>query len=81
MKISVSFFARARDLAAVPKAELDIPVGTTVGELRETLAEKFAALRPLLPRLFIAVGTEYAKDDVVIPENAEVACFPPVSGG
>lgn len=81
MKISVSFFARARDLASVPKAHLEVPEGTTVGELRAALAEKFVALRPLLPRLFIAVGTEYAKDDVVIPGNAEVACFPPVSGG
>ena len=81
MRINVTFFARARDLAAVPNAELEMSPGSTVGDLRKNLAERFEALRPLLPRLFFAVGTEYARDDTQLSEKADIACFPPVSGG
>ncbi len=81
MKVKLTFFARARDLAAVPTVELELPSGSTVAELRKSLAERFPALRPLLPRLFIAVGTEYAQESTTLAENAEIACFPPVSGG
>lgn len=31
--------------------------------------------------MLISVNQEYAFDDVVIPDGAEIALFPPVSGG
>jgi molybdopterin converting factor subunit 1 len=81
MKINVTFFARARDLAGVTALELELPDGSTVADLRTALAEKSAALRPLLPSLFIAVGTNYAENGTQLAPGAEIACFPPVSGG
>ncbi len=32
-------------------------------------------------RALISVNQEFAFDDDIIPENAEIALFPPVSGG
>jgi molybdopterin converting factor small subunit len=31
--------------------------------------------------MMTAINREYARDEQVIPENAEIAYFPPVSGG
>ena len=39
------------------------------------------ALQPLLPRLHVAINNDYAADSDPIPAGAEIACFPPVSGG
>ena len=81
MNVEVRLFARARDLAGSDRVRLELPEGATISELRTALAEQYPALRPLVPMLHVAVGTEYAQDAGRIPAGAEVACFPPVSGG
>lgn len=81
MKLSVKLFARARDLAGSEQVEIDLPDPARVADLRAALGERFAELRPLVPSLLIAVGTEYADDNAPLSSNADVACFPPVSGG
>ncbi|MCH7752929.1 MAG: MoaD/ThiS family protein, partial [Planctomycetes bacterium] len=49
--------------------------------LRRRMGEQFPTLAPLLPHAMFAVDTEYVSDDAPVPENAEIACIPPVSGG
>ena len=81
MTVMVRLFARARDLAGTDAVALDIPAGGGVVDLKRALAERFPQLAPLAPNLLVAVANEYARDDLVITAGAEVACFPPVSGG
>ena len=81
MNLSVKLFARARDLAGSETVEVDLPDSATVADLRSALAETTPQLRPLLPNLHVAMGTDYASDDTVIDPSQEIACFPPVSGG
>lgn len=81
MKVPVKLFARARDLAGATQVDLELPEQTRVGDLKQALAQRFPALIPLLPALLVAVGTEYADDGACLQPGAEVACFPPVSGG
>ncbi len=81
MKVSVRLFAAARELAGTERVMLELPFGTTVEQLKEHLAETLPQLAPLLPKLLVAINGFYAISGMVIPENAEVACFPPVSGG
>lgn len=81
MKISVRLFARARDLAGSPVVELELRDGATVADLRAALLESRPQLQPLAASLLVAVNSEYASDATVIERTAEVACFPPVSGG
>ena len=50
-------------------------------DLRAAVERAHPELASVLRRAMIAVNTDYAGDDVVIPESAEVACIPPVSGG
>ena len=54
--------------------------GTTVGELRQELSERFPELLDL-KSLFIAVNNDYADDDRVLKSTDEIALIPPVSGG
>ncbi len=81
MKVRVLFFAKARDAAGAPELEVEVPDHATVEQLKTALATSRPALIPLLPRLHIAINSDYARDNDLIPAGAEVACFPPVSGG
>ncbi len=81
MKQTVKLFARAKDLAGTDALEVELAPAARVVDLRSGLAKVCPSLNILLPSLLIAVNNEYASDDSRLPENAEVACFPPVSGG
>jgi molybdopterin converting factor subunit 1 len=81
MTCRVRLFARARDLAGSDVVTLDLPAGATAGQLRRRLAEAVPALARLLERSALAVDNEFAGDEVVLPDGAEIALLPPVSGG
>ncbi len=80
-KIRLVFFATLRDRAGTKNAEMQVPTGTTVQSLKDLIAKDYPGLKPSLGSALIAVNREYASDEAVLPENAEVALFPPVSGG
>jgi molybdopterin converting factor subunit 1 len=79
--IVVRMFARARDLAGRDAVSVAVPAGAKVGDLRRQLAADVPALAGLLAKSVFAVGGEFAEDGHVIPDGAEVALIPPVSGG
>lgn len=81
MKVRVRLFAIARQAAGCDWAELDLPAGATIGLVRSRLAEEFPILANLTPAMMFAIGTQYADDSAVVPQGADVACIPPVSGG
>ncbi len=81
MTTRVLLFAKARDLAGCAEIELALRDGATVADLRQALGAGCPALQPLLPRLHVAINNNYAADSDPIPQSAEIACFPPVSGG
>ncbi len=81
MTITLRFFARARDLAGTDSGSMTLPEGATVATLRALLLERYPDLAPVSRQLLVAVNARYATDDSPIPPGAEVAVFPPVSGG
>ncbi len=81
MNIHVLFFATLKDRAGKGQAEVELPEGATVADLRARLAALYPAVGPLLNHALVAVNQDYAFNEDPIPENAEVALFPPVSGG
>ncbi|GAC1450523.1 MAG: MoaD/ThiS family protein [Isosphaeraceae bacterium] len=78
---TVRLFALARQLAGRDEVLLDLPEPATVAALKRALAEHSPPLANLIPNLLISVNAEYARDDQGIPPGAEIAAFPPVSGG
>jgi len=79
--IKVLFFATLRDRAGTKFFELDVPAETTVQALKDLVVEHYPGLKESMDTVVISINREFAFDENPIPENAEVAMFPPVSGG
>jgi len=79
--ISVLFFAHLKEIAGFDRAVIDLPIGATVLHLKTRLLVENPALETVLPTALVAVNHEFAFDEDIVPEDAEVAIFPPVSGG
>jgi molybdopterin converting factor subunit 1 len=81
MIVRVLLFARAKEIAGRNVIEVELPAGATVAELRRRLGREVPALASFAGGCGVAVGGEYAVDGDAVPEGAEVALIPPVSGG
>ncbi len=81
MNVDIRLFARARDLAGRETISLEVAPATTVGELRRAIARAHPELAGILERCALAVNQDFAPDAAVLPDRAEVAVLPPVSGG
>ena len=80
-KVNVLFFATLKDKVGVPAAELALPDRLTVAGLKQLLFERFPNLPQSSSAVLVAINKEYAFDLEEIPAGAEIALFPPVSGG
>lgn len=80
-RIKLLFFATIRDRAGTRSMDMDVPADLTVQGLKDKLAEEYPNLRESMKSVLITINREYAYDEAVIPPNAEMALFPPVSGG
>jgi molybdopterin converting factor subunit 1 len=79
--IKLLFFATIRDRAGTKSIDLDIPSDITIQGLKDKLSTEYPNLKDSLKSVLITINREYAFDEAVVPLNAEVALFPPVSGG
>lgn len=81
MQLEIKLFAGLKcnnpDLPCFGKTEfnLEVPDGTTVGELRRILA-----IDPSI-RLLPMVNHHYEREDWVLAHNDRVGIFPPIGGG
>jgi molybdopterin synthase sulfur carrier subunit len=83
MKIQVRYFASLRE-ALGSSETLDVPARTTVDGLRELLQARSPAHAGALARgraVRAALNQTMCSGSVELPEGAEVAFFPPVTGG
>jgi molybdopterin synthase catalytic subunit len=80
-RVKVLFFATLRDAAGVRQAELELPDGASVGALKDRLADAYPGLGAAMATALVSVNREFAFDEDLLPGGAEVAVFPPVSGG
>lgn len=80
-RIKILFFATLRERAGVKSLELDVPSDMTIAGLKEKLITDYPNLKESMHAVLITVNREYAFEENVIPPNAEIGLFPPVSGG
>ena len=79
--IKLLFFATIRDRAGVKTLELDIPADLTVQGLKDKLSTDYPNLKESMSSVLMTINREYAFDETIVPPNAEIGMFPPVSGG
>lgn len=79
--MKVLFFGIAKDIVGTSELLIsDLIKNPTVNDLKEYLVAKYSDFSKLTS-FAIAVNNEYAKDDVPLEQNDEIAIIPPVSGG
>jgi molybdopterin converting factor subunit 1 len=81
MKIRILFFATLRDYVDAKMIDLEVPADITVAELKRLLVSRYPKMIPAQNSIMAAINREFAADEQVIPLEAEIALFPPVSGG
>jgi molybdopterin synthase sulfur carrier subunit len=85
MRLTVLYFARLRESVGRGSETVEVPAGVrSAGELRAWLigrgapwAEAFAEVQPVR----CALDQALVADDAPLHDGAEVAFFPPVTGG
>ncbi|MDD5467109.1 MAG: molybdenum cofactor biosynthesis protein MoaE [Anaerolineales bacterium] len=81
LTVTVLFFANLKALAGVDQASLELEEGLDVKGLKAELGRRFPRMAPHLNSVLVAIDREYAFDEDRLSNGAEVALFPPVSGG
>jgi molybdopterin synthase sulfur carrier subunit len=84
MAVTVKFFASVREAVGVSNETLALPAGVaTVGDLRAHLAARGDAWSQALgsPALRMACNQVMCDAATPVADGAEVAFFPPVTGG
>jgi len=83
MKVRLRFFASLREVLGAGET-VDVGAGTTVGALRDELVARGGDHARLLGRtraVRCAVDQVMADEATAVRDGAEVAFFPPVTGG
>jgi molybdopterin converting factor subunit 1 len=80
-RITVLFFATLKDLAGERRAELEVEDGLSVTGLRAVIVARYPRLAQAIGSTLFSINREFAFDEDIVPAGAEVALFPPVSGG
>ena len=79
--VKILFFATLRDRAGAKFIEMEIPEDMTVQGLKDQISRDYPNLKQSMESVLISINREYAFDENPVPDKAEVAMFPPVSGG
>lgn len=81
MRVTVLYFAAARERAGIGSEELDVPDGATARDALAAACARHPALEAVADKLRLAVDQQFAAADHRLREGSEVALIPPVSGG
>jgi molybdopterin converting factor subunit 1 len=79
--VTVLFFATLRDHMGIRQMEVELAEDAGVAELKAHLTASRPEAGPALEIALVAINREYAFQGAKIPDEAEVAFFPHVSGG
>lgn len=81
MLIDILYFATLKDLIGHRKEELEVPDGSTIGDLKNKLGERGDRIALAVNVALFSINREFAFAEERLTEGDEVGVFPPVSGG
>lgn len=80
-QVIVLFFATLRDKVGAREVNLELPSDAKVADLKSLLINRYPQLAGALESVIVSINHEFAFEEDPVPVGAEVALFPPVSGG
>ena len=83
MKVQVRYFAALREALGAAEA-MELPAGSTLGSLRDMLLARGGRHAEVLARgraVRCALDQAMSEETAALHDGAEVAFFPPVTGG
>ncbi len=80
-KQTILLFATLKDRAGTERLEVMLGESASVQDLKAAVVQANPALAGAMENALVAVNRAFAFDEELIPEGAEIAIFPPVSGG
>lgn len=80
-QIIVLFFATLKDKVGAREVDLELSSDAKVVDLKSLLLNRYPQLAGTLESAVVSINHEFAFEEDLIPAGAEVALFPPVSGG
>jgi molybdopterin synthase catalytic subunit len=81
VQVKLLFFASIKDIVGERQLQVEVPQGTTVGDLLTHLESRYPRIRDYRPVVLTSVNEDYADQATRVADGDEVAIFPPVSGG
>ena len=77
----VLFFANLREKTGVRETTIEFQSGVSILDIKALLLEKYPNLKTSMETIIVAMNHEFAFDENLVSDGAEIAIFPPVSGG
>jgi molybdopterin synthase catalytic subunit len=81
MRVTVLYFAAARERAGVPRETFELAANAVARDALDRACAAHPALRAVADKLRLAVDQEFADANRPLRDGSEVAFIPPVSGG
>ena len=81
MRVTLRYFAAAREQAGLSSESLDLPAGATGADALGAAIAAHPALASIARHLRLAIDQEFAPGTALLRDGAEVALIPPVAGG
>lgn len=81
MKVRIRLFGVVSERAGLDEEAVDIPAGSTAGDVLRMVGDRYPSTASLLSRVAVAVNLEIASPTVPLSNDDEVALLPPVAGG
>ena len=81
MRVTVLYFAQARDRTSRTSETLELADGSRLRDALEAIRTRHPSLETLWPHLAIALDGALVQPDSALRQGAEIALLPPVSGG
>lgn len=81
VQVSILFFSHLKEKIGGSRLEMRFPQDATISDLKRRLVSQYPALEPAMHTVIVSINRDFAFDEDLLPNGAEVAIFPPVSGG
>jgi molybdopterin converting factor small subunit len=81
IKVTIYLFSTIRAIIGKKELSIKLPKGATVLDLKMELARSYPLAESALLSMLTSVNRVFSEDATELPDQAEVAFFPHVSGG